>query len=30
MEMEVAVILSAFASLRVNCEKDPQFRSEAS
>ena len=27
MEMKVAVILSPFASLRVNCAKDVQLRS---
>jgi len=29
MEMKAAVILRPFASLRVNCAKDLQFRSQA-
>jgi hypothetical protein len=29
METKVAVILSPFASLRVNCAKDLQFRTAA-
>jgi len=29
LEMKVVVILGPFASLRMNCAKDLQFRSEA-